>query len=429
MCKDKFRKGEITVTCDEFRQMLDRYEELSENEKLILTAHTSECKECRDELDFMLSIINTAKTLPEIKPCDDFLDKLNARIDLEEVRERREERKRKKLLHTDWKRYGSLAACLLLVAVVGINGRSLVSRMTDTADVITEETVTTQNGDNGAQPQSPFAADVQNAQSPMPMQTEAAIPAMPNSIVAQAQANADQKSAINAPTKTPQTPAAKATPKTGSSANNASSRPFIQNTLTPSTPIPDTMAVPNQNQPYHTPQTQPVSEYDSKGFEMATQAPSAQTPSESSQPYTLAKDGYRIPIESVPYGDRNITEEVADSGKDSVNGYSLAEDKATLALGMYTAIDKDGNPTDYGNKEEDIASVPSGSSILVSSEDEEKVRSLVDQYVTGSYGGYYMTTENKLNELLEEMDKAGIDYEKYIKNSMEKVSFKLVVVS
>ena len=62
-------------------------------EKLMMAEHAAECKSCRDDMDFMLSIIGVIKGLPEIKAPDDFLDRLNARIDLEESKRKRGENK------------------------------------------------------------------------------------------------------------------------------------------------------------------------------------------------------------------------------------------------------------------------------------------------------------------------------------------------
>ena len=153
-----------------------------------------------------------------------------------------------------------------------------------------------------------------------------------------------------------------------------------------------------------------------------------ETDSKAAEPYTLARERYSIPIESVPYGSSDSEQETDNSANKS-DGYAISEEKASIALGKYTPIDANGNSTDYQVDVQDVSDVPAGSSILVSSEDEEKVRSLMGRYITGNYGIYYMTTEDKLNKMFEEMDKAGINYEKFMSNSSERVSFKLVVVS
>ena len=55
------------MDCEKFRDMLDNYENLTEEERLMLTKHTTECAECRAELDFMNAILKVTKSLPEIK--------------------------------------------------------------------------------------------------------------------------------------------------------------------------------------------------------------------------------------------------------------------------------------------------------------------------------------------------------------------------
>ena len=46
--------------------------------------HALECTNCKSELEFMRSIISTAKSLPDINVPVDFMEKLNVRIDEEE---------------------------------------------------------------------------------------------------------------------------------------------------------------------------------------------------------------------------------------------------------------------------------------------------------------------------------------------------------
>ena len=71
------------MDCEKFREMLDNYSDLSPQELDTLEAHALVCGECKRELEFMRSIINTVQSLPEIDPPADFLDKINERIDKE----------------------------------------------------------------------------------------------------------------------------------------------------------------------------------------------------------------------------------------------------------------------------------------------------------------------------------------------------------
>lgn len=179
-------------------------------------------------------------------------------------------------------------------------------------------------------------------------------------------------------------------------------------TRTPSKPTAAPTAAPAENTA--------ASEDVIKGFSIAEETPSPDT---AAEPYTLAKGTYVTP-------DKNTR---ATEQKVNTDDLTAGEATSELALGLYTPIDKDGNPTEYAVVAEPIQGAPVNSSILVSSEDEEKVRSLMNKYVTGNYDAYYMTTEDKLNNMFEEMDREGINYENYIDNSGGRISFRLVIVS
>lgn len=121
------------MDCEEFRKCLDNYESLTDNEKLDMNYHASQCEQCAQELDFMLSVIEAVKSLPDIEPPADFMEKLNARIDAEE-------RKKKLTLRMfagvkrNWKQCTTVAACLALVAVLTANSGILTDRMAGTDD-------------------------------------------------------------------------------------------------------------------------------------------------------------------------------------------------------------------------------------------------------------------------------------------------------
>ncbi len=391
------------MICNDFQKMLDNYENLSETERLQMTVHAGECEKCREDLDFLLAVINTAKCLPDIKAPEDFIDKLNARIDLEDIQMRREARSKRSFAF-GWKKYGSVAACMLLAAVIGVNGKSLVSRMSgqNTGDgVITEEKIVS-DGSSAPSAQTPAAintpaASQAPAESSAPKADIAAIPS------------------LTAPVYTPAS-----TPKpanTASGASNTSSSAGVSKsvltvtpsvTRTPSKPTAAPTAAPAENTA--------ASEDVIKGFSIAEETPSPDT---AAEPYTLAKGTYVTP-------DKNTR---ATEQKVNTDDLTAGEATSELALGLYTPIDKDGNPTEYAVVAEPIQGAPVSSSILVSSEDEEKVRSLMNKYVTGNYDAYYMTTEDKLNNMFEEMDREGINYENYIDNSGGRISFRLVIVS
>lgn len=144
------------MDCEKFGKYLENFESLTENEQLSLTAHASECERCAKELDFMLSVIETVKSLPDIEAPADFMERLNARID--------EEERKKKLssriaynVSRNWRQYTAAAACLALVAVLTANGKLLTDRLTGTDDgVIVNDTPVT-DGTEPIIPQSVIA--------------------------------------------------------------------------------------------------------------------------------------------------------------------------------------------------------------------------------------------------------------------------------
>ena len=80
------------MNCDKFNECLDNYENLSDETKQKMDKHALECANCKSELEFMRSIISTAKSLPDINVPVDFMEKLNVRIDEEEKKKVIEDR-------------------------------------------------------------------------------------------------------------------------------------------------------------------------------------------------------------------------------------------------------------------------------------------------------------------------------------------------
>lgn len=141
------------MDCEHFGKKLDNYENLTEDEKIEMTKHAAECEICGRELDFMLSIIETTKSLPNIKPPSDFMEKLNLRIDAEERKKRNIALRITANIHKNWRQYTAAAACLALVAVITSNGMNLVGKMTGGDDgVIYDETQVADNAVPGATP-------------------------------------------------------------------------------------------------------------------------------------------------------------------------------------------------------------------------------------------------------------------------------------
>ncbi|MBQ8301821.1 MAG: hypothetical protein IJX57_07675 [Clostridia bacterium] len=125
------------MNCEKFNECLDNYENLTDAQKLDMTAHANECEKCRKELDFMLSIIATTASLPKIEPPADFMKNLNVLIDAEEKKRKRIANVIFTNVRRNWQQYTAAAACFALVAVITANSNMLLDNMNnDTDDVI-----------------------------------------------------------------------------------------------------------------------------------------------------------------------------------------------------------------------------------------------------------------------------------------------------
>ncbi len=120
------------MTCEEFGEMLNNYADLSDKDKMLMTEHMEKCAECRDEFDFMMSIIAQLNTLPRIETPEDFAAELNKKLDGIQKSNRILEFARR-----NYRQLSTAAACLLLAVVIGANGKTLLNRIpSDTSDSV-----------------------------------------------------------------------------------------------------------------------------------------------------------------------------------------------------------------------------------------------------------------------------------------------------
>lgn len=129
------------MNCEKFNEYLDNYENLTDAQKLDMTAHANECEKCRKELDFMLSIIATTASLPKIDPPADFMKNLNVLIDAEERKKKRVASVIFTNVRRNWQQYTAVAACFALVAVITANSNMLLDNMNNDVD----DVIPTQN--------------------------------------------------------------------------------------------------------------------------------------------------------------------------------------------------------------------------------------------------------------------------------------------
>ncbi len=113
------------MNCKQFGIYLDEYENLCAMQKAELIAHTNECENCRKEYELFMSMLNATKSIPPLKVDDSFLQNLNARIDKEVVNApiRANVWEHMKL---NAHRYSVAAACVALLAVIGVNNSDLL---------------------------------------------------------------------------------------------------------------------------------------------------------------------------------------------------------------------------------------------------------------------------------------------------------------
>lgn len=111
------------MDCKAFSAMLDNYSDLTKEEIAMLEEHSTVCESCRKELEFFRSVIDITASLPQIEPPEDLLTRINDEIDrskpaiyLNKVYYN---------IKTHVKQYSTIAACLLVGLIVGLNNSSI----------------------------------------------------------------------------------------------------------------------------------------------------------------------------------------------------------------------------------------------------------------------------------------------------------------
>ena len=125
------------MICSEFMQLLDSYETLDENQRMSLELHSAQCEACHKELEFFKSIIKTSATIPCPKPPKTLISDINAALDSEPVVTGMFIKLRENI-----RNYATVAACLVVGIVVGINGGYIKERLSDNStEGVIKETV------------------------------------------------------------------------------------------------------------------------------------------------------------------------------------------------------------------------------------------------------------------------------------------------
>ena len=423
------------MDCESFGKYLDNYENLTEQEKSDMEKHAAKCEECRAELDFFMSMISTAKSLPKIEPPADFMDKLNTRLDAEDKRVVSAS-KIKGHLRRYGIQYAAAAACLALVTVITANRSLLTDRMDTVPDGIISEETTVSDGSarDGAQdnipvPSTATAAPTVSESNAQPSDASKAVPAEGNTEPTENAPVTVARQRTGIPrTSTPSVPAAPR--QTSNTANEPA--PAFDNVSIPavtethvSEPSPAEVSIPTAEQPD-----------EANGAEAA---PISSTPNENNAPvmtrsvpddYTAEKpdddeDGYRIALASVVNGDDAPetydlrAEEVSESLKaaEIQANYSLAgTDNNDIARGKYSKLNKDGIP---------IADATAIGSIKFSYDDEERAMAVINRYTVDKEDDIYVTDSVNLNLILSKLRSEGIPYTDYTIAGSGEVKFQI----
>ena len=125
------------MICSEFMQLLDSYETLDENQRMSLELHSAQCEACHKELEFFKSIIKTSATIPCPQPPKTLIGDINARLDNEPVVTGIFMK-----LRDNIRNYATVAACLIVGIVIGVNGGYIKERLSDdSTEGVIKETV------------------------------------------------------------------------------------------------------------------------------------------------------------------------------------------------------------------------------------------------------------------------------------------------
>ena len=395
------------MNCDKFNECLDNYENLSDETKQKMDKHALECANCKSELEFMRSIISTAKSLPDINVPVDFMEKLNVRIDEEEKKKARITRRVMRNVRRNWKQYTAAAACFALVAVVTANSNMFVDKMNGNDDgVIQEETVVTDSdGNTAVSTTAPAVAAQDNAEENQPTGFEETVE---NTIPE----NKTAKSTSSLATAKPQTSVSTNSVKSSVVANNSKSTsapsvsPKVQNNAVPS-----------------------VSAEPAKSDEGAvSQKTTAEVADNSNDIQAYSQDdGIAIASIDVQSDDRSVYDGTDDNINNSRTVKSSVEDDyslaggAQIAYGRYYKLDKDGNPIEAPEENKPIGS------IVISAKDADEALSVIRQYSYDEDGEFYTTSSDRLTSMLSVLSVQGIGYSNYTPAYEGEVTFKLVI--
>ncbi len=361
------------MDCIEFKEHMKNFENLTDEQKLAMNGHAANCEHCRDELDFMLSVIETVKSLPQIKVPADFMDKLNTRMDKEDAKIYRRVMLN---MRQNGMKYAAAVACFALVAALTVNGTNLVGRMNGGDDTIVTDKVNITDSAASPTPAVNAGGSGQTSED-----GTAAGNIAGDTNTSPSPDNADIKSTDN-------------TDKTAAVS------------LSVSVPSVSSAKVSDAVAPQPSAETRtPVQNVEENELPSSDDTSGAKTVDE--------RDDYSLPRERESLEIAPVVESA-----NVAEGYSLAssDEDVMIAHSRYLHTD---NST--GGESQAIGS------IKISSDDADMVKNVIKWYSYSSEGNYYVIDSENLSTMLDELKDRGISYGNYVPDYSGDITFQLVI--
>lgn len=436
--------GYVYMECKEFRKMLDSYVGLSDEKLVELSKHAAECKDCKSELDFYLSIVNCTSQMPIPAPPPKLIAEVNAKLD--SAPKRTAKLKLRSSIGMYSKRYAAVAACLAVGLAVGLNTDTIKEQLDPSSSdgVISESVVT----ETSPVPTGGTAAEPSSSEAPVETASEApaASPANDNTSPTAEQQVADSVASSKSNTDKGTSSGSKVTPaptrkpiaasKSGSRSSSAAAS-SSGNVVSLTTPAPTRRPIERQPSASSSSASassgssyeEPEAEESASASEEtpATESSSVTTPeasesldleqsdtgtTDASNSYAITRDGYHLPSRSTAAS--GSTE--ADSN--GVDSYSLEGEGGTIAR----AVDSTDAPSSFITHAGD-----NYSSITVSgTDDAKKVAEIIIEMGIAYENGCYTASYDEFYSLISKIAAKGIQYDYSISDlTSDTISFKL----
>ena len=393
---------------DSYYENIDLYlsGDCGEEELRKFNEHMKSCENCRREYELALEIKQAMCEMPKITPPADFAKALNDRLDREEAR--------KPARLPLYKRYSALAACIVLIAVLGIDTAQITHDAPIEERVLPAETQgLDENTDISAAENTVLPQETEDVTAMTPAPAEA--PASTDSETAAHAAVSETASAqpVSTERETIQTPAV--------------SRPAAQaNRPVQTTPEPAqqteqqvTRAQSQETTPAQAPQIDP----DAKPI--ASSIPSYVDEKDSVILATDVEKDYQITgltLENLPVKKRDLAAEFAlvqnpKTGTVIANPSTLASIEGIEITGAAS------------NRQNLSSYAVGGGSISISAKDKEAVDDMLKKYMVSEQDDLYFFTGENFKIFTNEMTESGINFEErsISANNGRNIAFQLII--